>query len=175
MLIGTRIKLRGKRLGDAWNDYAWRTDTELAALDAALPLAATFSDYLSIYASELNYSPLTRFRFAIDTLDDKHIGNCSFYDINKTKGEAEMGILIGDRNYRDKGYGTDAVTTLINYIFRETGLKRIYLKALESNTRAQRCFQKCGFIPYGHTKQDGYNFVAMKIQRKQWKAQQTET
>jgi len=168
MIVGGKTKLRGKRLADATDDYAWQTDSELAQLDAAPLLTISFQQYLSSYASELRYPSSTRHRFAIETLDGKHIGNCTYYDINKTRGGAELGIMIGNRNYWDKGYGVDAVTTLVNYIFQQTKLNRIYLKTLGSNTRAQKCFAKCGFTPYGGLKRDSYNFVLMELHRKQW-------
>ncbi len=175
MITGGKVVLRDKRLTDAADDYAWRTDPALAQLDATPLLTTPFTQYLSDYASELQYPPSTRHQFAVDTPDGKHIGNCVYYDINKTKGEAELGIMIGNRDYWDKGYGTDAVTTLVSYIFRQTNLERIYLKTLESNSRAQKCFQKCGFTPHRHVTRDGYNFVLMKLHRKQWQDQQVET
>ncbi len=175
MSIGSKIKLRDKRLDDALDDYAWQTDPELTGLDAAPRLTTTFSQYLADYASELRYPSPTRHRFAVETLDGKHIGNCTYYDINETKSEAELGIMIGNRDYWDKGYGADTVTTLVNYIFRQTNLNRIYLKTLDSNTRAQKCFTKCGFIPNGHLVKDGFSFVLMEIYREQWEAHETET
>jgi len=174
MIISNKIILCGKRLADALNDYTWRTDPELARLDAAPLLATTFSQYVANYATELRYPSLTRHRFAIDTLDGKHIGNCVYYDINETKGEAELGIMIGNRDYWDKGYGADAATTLVSHIFHQTNLKRIYLKTLDSNTRAQKCFKKCGFTPYGHLNKDGYSFVLMELHRNQWEKEQRE-
>jgi RimJ/RimL family protein N-acetyltransferase len=172
MITGTKIKLHDKRLADALDDYTWRTDPELTQLDATQLLKATFPQYLSGYAFELRYPSPTRQPFAVETLDGKHIGNCVYYNIDKAKGEAELGIMIGDRAYWDKGYGTDAVTTLVGYIFRQTSLNRIYLKTLESNQRAQRCFQKCGFIPYGKLSRDGYSFRLMELHRKQWQEEQ---
>jgi len=166
MIIGSKVILRAKRLADARDDYTWQTDPELARLDAAPLLAVPFSQYLSDYVSELHYPPLTRRRFAIETLDGKHIGNCTYYGINEAKGEAELGIMIGDRNCWDKGYGADAVDTFLNYIFCRTNLKRIYLKTLDSNIRAQKCFQKCGFTLCGHLVKDGFSFVLMEIHRK---------
>ena len=82
MIIGSKIKLRDKRLADALDDYTWRTAPELTQLDAAPLLTITFPQYLSEYTSELCYSSSTRHRFAIQTLDGKHIGNCVNYDIN---------------------------------------------------------------------------------------------
>ena len=175
IITGNKVVLREKRLSDALNDYTWQTDPELSQLDASLPVAVDFPQYLSYYATELHYPASPRCRLAVETLDGKHIGNCVYYNINDPKGEAELGIMIGDRNYWDKGYGADAVTTLVSYIFRQTNLKRIYLKTLDSNSRAQKCFKKCGFTPYGHLVRDGFSFTLMEINRKQWQEQQTKT
>ena len=171
MITDGRIALREKRIADARNDYTWETDPELSYLDAASPVNITFSQYLSEYANQLRNCPPTSRRLAIETLDSKHIGNCSYYDISETRGEAELGILIGDRDYWDRGYGTASVIALIDHIFRQTNISRIYLKTLESNSRAQRCFQKCGFTPYNHMERDGFNFILMDISRSQWREQ----
>jgi len=175
MINGNKVILRNKTLADAQNDYNWQTDPELAWLDAAPPVTILFKDYLSAYESELRYSSPTRCSFAVETLDGKHIGNCVYYDINQAKSEAELGIMIGNRDYWEKGYGTDAVTTLISHIFHRTKLKRVYLKTLESNIRAQKCFKKCGLTPYGHSVRDGFSFMLMEIHRKQWEEHQTTT
>jgi RimJ/RimL family protein N-acetyltransferase len=168
MISGTKVKLRRKTLGDARDDYKWQTDPELARLDAAPLLTISFKQYVLEYTWELHFPALTRSQFAVEALDGKHIGNCACYDIDEAKGEAELGIMIGNRNYWDKGYGADAVITLISHIFQQTNLSRIYLKTLDSNIRAQKCFQKCGFYPYGHVSRDGYSFVLMEIHREQW-------
>lgn len=174
MLIGVNIKLRDKRLIDAWDDYTWRTDPELAQLDAIPRLATAFAEYLPIYTAELYHPTPTRRPFAIETLDGKHIGNCSFYNIDESEGEAELGILIGNRNYWDKGYGTDAITTLVNYIFHHTQINRVHLKTLESNQRAYKCFQKCGFNPCGQLEWNGYSFILMEMHRQQWQGVTTK-
>ena len=168
MIIGSKIILRNKKLADAPDDYTWQADSELAYLDAAPALNTAFTRYLSEYTSQLRYLSPNRHQFAIDTLKGRHIGNCSFYGINETKGEAELGIMIGDRDYWSKGYGTDAITTLLNYIFRQTKLKRIHLKTLASNNRAQKCFQKCGFSSYGRRDRGEFRFVLMETHREQW-------
>lgn len=175
MIIGSKTILRGKRLSDAQDDYIWQKDPELAQLDAVPPLATTFSRYLSGYTSELHHPPLGRREFAVETLDGEHIGNCVYYNINETKGEAELGIVIGNRDYWDKGYGADAVTTLVNHMFSQVNFKRIYLKTLDWNKRAHKCFQKCGFTPCGHLSRDGFNFMLMDILREQWQERQKET
>lgn len=171
---GQKVILREKHLSDAHDDYRWRSDEELARLDAAPPLRMSFQDYLRLYEDELRYPyPWSR-RFAIDTLDGKHIGNCMYYDIDYTTGEAELGIMIGEKDYWNRGYGTDAVSTLLSIIFTETPLKRIYLHTLEWNVRAQRSFAKAGFVPVRTVRRNGQTFVRMEITREQWLRLQEE-
>ena len=175
MILGSKIRIRDKKLVDALSDYTWQSDPELARIDAAPQLKTTFSQYLSDYACVLHYPSSSRHPLAIETLDGKHIGNCVYYGVNEARGEAELGIMVGDRDYWDKGYGTDAVTTLVSYIFRQINLNRIYLKTLDDNYRAQKCFKKCGFTPYGYKLRDGFRFVLMELHRKRWQEQQAET
>ncbi|MFC1979823.1 GNAT family N-acetyltransferase [Chloroflexota bacterium] len=175
MIIGEKIRLREKRLDDIRDDYAWQTDSELARLDAAPPLTTTFVRYLSDYTCNLCAPASIGYHFAIETIEGKHIGNCVVHNVDETKGEAELGIMIGNRDYWDKGCGADAVAILVNNIFRETGLRRIYLKALDWNKRARKCFKKCGFTPCGRLVQNGFVFILMEIHREQWEKRQTET
>ncbi|NQT31243.1 MAG: GNAT family N-acetyltransferase [Deltaproteobacteria bacterium] len=163
-----KTRLREKGLGDAGYDYSWQTDPELAALDAISPPSLSYPEYLARYAVELRYPSAQRQRFAIETLDGQHIGNCTCYAIDHKRGKAEIGIMIGNRDYWDKGYGADAINKLLEYIFGQTRLNRLYLKTLVANTRAQKCFAKCGFTPFGHLKRDGHNFMLMELQRRQW-------
>ena len=170
MITGRKVKLRDIRMSDARMDYVWRTDPELARLDATPLLTIPFANFLLDYASALRFT-LTRHRFAIETLDGSHIGNCMYYNINDTSDEAELGIMIGERDYWDKDYGTDAVTALVNHIFLQTDIERIYLKTLDWNKRAQKCFEKCGFTPCGHLSQHWYYFLLMELYRQQWEEQ----
>lgn len=168
MLKGEKVVLREKRLEDAAADYAWKKDAEIAYLDATFPTEVPFSRYLIEYREELSHLDSQRRRFAIETLDGKHVGNCSFYDINEYSKEAELGIIIGDKDYWGKGYGSDAIAVLLNYIFTELKLERVYLHTLENNAPAQRCFQKCGFITCGAVRRGWHTFLMMEIGRDDW-------
>ncbi|MBI4282876.1 MAG: GNAT family N-acetyltransferase [Chloroflexi bacterium] len=175
MITSSKITIREKRLTDAQNDYQWEKDPELAYLDAAPVTTTSFSRYLLDYTEELHNPFFNCQRFAIDTLDGEHIGNCSYYNINQSRGDAELGIMIGNRDYWDKGYGVAVVSALVDHIFSQTNLKRIYLKTLSSNIRAQKCFCKCGFTTYGHSARDGFSFMLMEIYRDQWQKEPDET
>jgi len=160
---GKKVLLRRKKLEDAWTDYAWKQDPELARLDATIPLDLPFSMYLVSYAEELNQYDGRTHTYAIETLDGKHIGNCSYYNLDRDRREAELGILIGEASCWDSGYGTDAVATLVRYAFRKESLRRMYLHTLVKNIRAQCCFRKCGFVPGRRVARAGYDFIRMEI------------
>jgi RimJ/RimL family protein N-acetyltransferase len=165
---GQKTRLREKKLMDVRNDYQWQADPELAKLDAAPTLDMSFSVYLLDYSTVVSHKDRRRFPLAIETLDGKHIGNCTCYDIDLKNGEAQVGIMIGDKAYWDQAYGCDAINTLVDYVYKTSGLNRLYLKTLDWNKRAQKCFSKCGFTPCGALKRDGYNFLLMEMTREQW-------
>ena len=160
-----KVILNYKSIKDAPNDYSWQTDAELAYLMATNPLTIGFTDYLSEYANQLRRRNLQKSQFAIKTIDGRHIGNCACYGINSEKSEAEIGIILGNRHYWDKGYGTNAVISLVKYVFNHTNSIRIRLKTLESNKRAQRCFLKCGFTMCGSIMNNGHDFILMELHR----------
>jgi RimJ/RimL family protein N-acetyltransferase len=165
LLTGQKVTLREKRMTDAADDYAWRCDADLARLDAVAPLRMSFREYSYYYNDEIQYGGARRRRFAIDTLEGKHIGNCMYYDIDDATRQAELGIMIGNREYWGQGYGTDAVTTLVRHVFEETILERIFLHTLDWNHRAQRCFEKCGFVTCGQVNRRGSDFLVMELRR----------
>jgi ribosomal-protein-alanine N-acetyltransferase len=177
LIKGRKVIIRPKRVSDASNDYAWRRDEELARLDAAQMLRMPFSSFLLDYHNEISHESPRRRRFAIDTLDGQHIGNCMIYNIDTRKKEAELGIMIGDRDYWDNGYGVDAVEALVDHAFNTLNVDRIYLNTLEWNLRAQRCFRKSGFVHLKKHKRFSNTFAMMELLRSDWekhKSQQAE-
>jgi len=165
---GSIINIRPKQFTDAANDYQWRADEELATLDATVPIRIDFQEYLNNYQEEIQYrTPWTR-RFAIVTKDNVHIGNCMYYDINYSVSKSELGILIGDRDYWNSGYGTDAVNTLLRHIFTDTPIDLVYLHTLSWNYRAQISFKKSGFNSIRNVKRSGLDFIYMEINRQDW-------
>ncbi len=167
-LLGVKVRLREKQMEDAEQDYIWRSDAELAKLDAAYPLSMSFERYLKIFQDQLRYPTPGSHHFSTETLDGKYIGNCMYYDLDSVNREAELGIVIGDRDYWSNSYGFDAVTTLLEYIFGEKNLKRVYLHTLEWNERAQRSFAKSGFTPVKMVRRMSQDFLLMEVLREDW-------
>ena len=163
---GRRVILRRKRLSDAKDDYGWRSDEELASYDAVPALRLSFSDFVATLQAQLRYPDAAKRSYAIEDEDGRHIGNAMYYNLREAMGEAELGITIGDRGYWGQGYGSDAVQALVRLVFREKGLRRVFLHTLDWNVRAQRCFQKAGFVPRGVIRRDGRDFLLMEKLRR---------
>ena len=170
---GTLIVLRAKTIADAEQDFAWRRDPELAAFDAARPYMGSFRDYVAIFDDELTYQSLYRRTIAVEDHDGTHIGNVMYYNVDHQRHEAEIGVTIGLRDYWSRGYGTDLLKTFVNYLLDELKLERVYLKTLDWNHRAQRCFEKAGFHRYGASRRGEYSFVLMEIHRSNQRSQDT--
>ena len=164
---GTRILLRQKQLGDAPDDYRWRTVAELTRYDAARPLALTYQEYLALHREEILYPSPYRRSLAIEDEAGRHIGNIMYYNIDTLRQEAELGITIGEQQCWSRGYGTEAVRLLAEHLFGKLGFRRVHLKTLTWNQRARRCFEKAGFVECGQTVRSGDSYLLMELRREQ--------
>ena len=185
-VVGEKVLLRDKRISDIPDDYAWRRDPELSKLDATLPMQMSYDDYRRYAREELSYNSRWSKRFAIDTLEasdngdgdepepGRHIGNCMYYDIDERRGETELGIMVGDRDYWSRGYGTDAVTTMLDYIFTSTKLNKVYLHTLTWNDRARKSFARSGFVEIREVRRNSIDFMRMELERQNWEAARSE-
>ena len=163
---GNLIVLRAKTIADAEQDYEWRGDPELATFDAARPYTGSLKDYLNIFGDELTYPSPYRRTIAVEDMSGVHIGNVMYYNLDHQRREVEIGITIGLRDYWSRGYGTDLMVTFADFMFETLPVDRIYLKTLDWNYRAQRCFEKAGFMGYGTSRRGDFNFVLMEIRRR---------
>ncbi len=166
--VGRLVRLREKQAEDAPRDYEWRRDIELAAYDATRPITMSYKTFLKTMSEELRRPSKYRRTYAIEEIEGgTHIGNVMYYGYDSLLREAELGITIGVRAYWARGYGTDAVRTLLGYAFEEMELRRMYLHTLTSNIRAQRAFENAGFRRTRQVRRDGYQFERMEISREE--------
>ena len=93
---------------------------------------------------------------------DVPIGTCGIMSIDQISRNAEVGILIGEADYRGRGYGTEAMKLLVDYGFNALNLRNIMLKVHADNERAYASYVKAGFREFGRrsggTYKDG-NYV----------------
>ena len=85
----------------------------------------------------------------IELKDNKLIGVISLENFNWIERSAVLGVFIGDRNFRNNGYGPEAINLLLEYGFEYLNLHSISLELLSINERAHKCYLKCGFKDTG--------------------------
>lgn len=84
--------------------------------------------------------------------DHRLIGNCRIGPVDAKNRSAPVGIVIGEREYWGRGYGTDAMGLLLEFGFDELNLHRIHLNVYPFNDRAIRCYRKLGFTEEGRSR-----------------------
>lgn len=90
--------------------------------------------------------------FSVFTKDDDWlIGNCGIHikmpREDQFDGKTFVGILIGEKEEWNKGYGTDVLKTLLKYTKNELQEEEVYLTVYTENAPAIRSYEKCGFEP----------------------------
>ena len=170
---GKLIRIREKRVEDIPDEYAWRVDEELSRLDATRPLTMSYDDFLKYSKEEMQFPNFRSKRLAVETIEGVHIGNVMYYDLNMRNAETELGIMIGNKEYWGKGYGTDIVKTLLKHLFEDLKLERVYLHTLAWNYSAQSSFSKSGFREIRAVRRGGQDFLLMEVNRNSWEEEAT--
>lgn len=104
----------------------------------------------------------------------KHIGFILYRELNIVSRCCTIGLGIGVKEYWNKGFGSDAMKTLIHYLFQTMNLNRVQLDTWSGNEQAIRSYEKCGFIVEGrmrnHSFVDGkyYDTVVMGLLKKEF-------
>lgn len=86
---------------------------------------------------------LKRLPFAI-MYGDEMVGELKIYDIVDNKS-ATLGITMKNKNYKDRGFGTQAEQLAIEYVFNQLDIPILYADSILTNTRSQHVLEKVGF------------------------------
>jgi diamine N-acetyltransferase len=146
MLSGRKIFLRAAELEDARIISAWLNDRESNRyLDIIYPLSKRYADSFVLESD----GDETKKLFVIDSPDRKPIGIIVINNIKWEYRNCEIGIAIYDRNNRQKGYGKDAVSTAVDFCFKEMNIHLVYLRVDEDNIPAIKLYKSLGFEQEG--------------------------
>ncbi len=178
MISGKRVRLRAIERVDIPTFVKWVNDPEVQRYLGRTPYPISFAAEERWFEEQLNDEK--SHIFAIETEKGVHIGNIGLHEIDYKDGKATLGIMIGEKGYWDQGYGTDAIRTLLRFAFQELNLHRVSLEVFESNKRAIRCYQKCGFRHEGVAREDSFrggkrhNKILMDILRQEFEGEEDD-
>jgi RimJ/RimL family protein N-acetyltransferase len=174
---GEQVYLRPAERDDIDLFVRWFSDAETTRY---LAIRAPFSRAMEEkwFESMLEQQGKRQYHFVICLLaDDRAIGTAGFHQVNHEDGNAAFGISIGEKAEWSKGYGTDALRAICDFGFGQLRLERIELDVYQPNRRAQRSYEKAGFVIEGTLRHahfsDGrhHDLLRMSLLREEWAAQ----
>jgi len=149
---GKRVLLRAIEEDDLALLQKWANEPEICYLLAGWHFPTSAKDQLEWF-KRLSVSSNHQ-RFAIETPDMGLIGTANLVDINWKDRNAFHGIMLGDKDIRGKGYGTDTIMAVMRYAFEELGLQRLDGSMIEYNQASLGVYiKKCGWVEEGRQRQ----------------------
>lgn len=120
--------------------------------------------------------------FMVETADGTVIGDIGYKNWDPRNRSAEMGLEIGEAEFRGIGLGPEMVTLFVGYMFRHLNINRVELSVLRENERAIRVYTRAGFQPCGFRRQAVFNsrtnrysdILVMDILRSDWEGALTD-
>src|SRR5258708_20034354 len=139
LFVGKLVRLSAPRPEDKDALAAWSNDAEYLRLledDPTRPRSAEYYGDRDKERENQREREHRIFEFRIRAIaEDKLIGFAALW-VDWKNQTAGLGMGIGDADYRDRGYGTDALRLTVNYGFRELNLYKLTLTVFSYNPRA---------------------------------------
>jgi diamine N-acetyltransferase len=145
VINGSHIFLRKLQSTDVDVIYEWENDTENWKVSGTTK-SFTKEEIETFVNSQQNLALNGQIRYVICLQDSKKpIGTIDLFEFDALQKTAGIGILIGDKSYRNKGYASEALNLIINYCRNELSLVNLFCNIQKDNTTSIRLFEKCKF------------------------------
>jgi RimJ/RimL family protein N-acetyltransferase len=155
MIAGQRLRLRPIRRDDLPILRTWFDDPETMRFwghPSPLVIEDQFEDDLKGRYARFDDAGY----FLIELLDGTPIGRIGYEQLDPQTRSAAVHILLGTQEVRGQGYGTEAMVTLLRYLFHQRNLHRVSLEVFAWNERAIRSYMKVGFVVEGRLRDDQF-------------------
>lgn len=143
-LKGKIVKLRAIEEQDQELLLTMINDPEIERLVGGYSFPVSYKQQMDWFNKTSNDS--TNIRLIIETEADGAIGFANIVNIDWKNRSAFHGIKIANKQFRDRGIGTDTVMTVMKYCFEELNLNRLDGSIIEYNEPSQKLYiEKCGW------------------------------
>jgi [ribosomal protein S5]-alanine N-acetyltransferase len=148
-LRGERIYLRRPSLDDAARIFNWERDDVVWRYDPHRPYSNSMAEFLPLFERNYVLGNGRQFWFIVE--DEKHlpIGTITYFNMDYRIGHAEIGLGLGEKSSWGRGYGSEAIRTLVDYLFTLPGLRRVYAETAAANRPSRKAFARAGFVEVG--------------------------
>jgi RimJ/RimL family protein N-acetyltransferase len=181
MIYGERVRLRAAERDDVKKFCAWVNDADVTRyLSLYLPMSSMDEGNWFEAMTRRDQSEKTLVIEVRDGNDWKMIGNCGVFGIDPVNRLGEIGIMLGEKDEWNKGYGTETMILLLRHCFDTLNLNRAFLHVYAENKRAKRSYEKAGFVEEGRLREGVYkhgkydDVIVMSVLRSEWIARKKE-
>lgn len=162
MLLGKTVRLRALEPKDVDVLYRWENNPSVWTVsNTTVPysrkvLEAYVDSITDIYADK-------QLRLVIESItDEKPLGLVDLFEFEPFHLRAGVGVLIADEKDRNKGYASEALDLVIDYVFERLGLRILFCNILEGNKSSEELFKNKGFVEVGRKEEwvrTGHQYV----------------
>ncbi|BAJ63298.1 GNAT family N-acetyltransferase [Anaerolinea thermophila] len=175
MLFSQRLRLRPIQRSDLPFFVEWLNDPEVRQfITVTVPLSLEEEEQ---WYEQMLKQPKPERPFAIEVREEgewRLIGNITLFDLSWVNRSAEVGILIGDKRFWNRGYGREAMRLMVQHAFETLNLNRVYLRVDVENIRGIKSYEQAGFVKEGILRQANYrngkysDMMVMSVLRSEW-------
>ena len=147
----SRILLRPIEESDYLVLHKWRNEFRFLSLFSSRREVISFDNFEKELKREFERN--RHLQFMIERKDDKgSVGTIYSFSFNQTDSYIFINIYI-DEHYERIGYGAEAVTLLVCYLFKFLPIHKIYFEAFEYNGLSLATLRNAGFYEEGRFKE----------------------
>jgi len=149
VLTGRKVTLRPIREADL--DAAYAAHVDIASRGAYFPLGVMSEPGFRREFSEHGFWQREEGMLLIAgaATGDQIAGHIEFFKPVQYWDAFELSYQLYDARYAGRGYVTEAVQLLVDYLFGAKKQNRIHLVIVPENTASRRIAEKCGFVLEG--------------------------
>ena len=143
MIKGSIITLQPATQNDKQIIYEWLVQWNDLALNYHKPSWEEFShDYQDFFFDDTHENVGRCYLIIVDT---NPVGHINYHKVYPDYTHIELDIWMKDKESCGRGYGSDAIKTLCDYLFQKFGIKEFIMRPSSQNQRAISAYQKAGF------------------------------
>jgi RimJ/RimL family protein N-acetyltransferase len=178
IIRGKRTLIRAITPEEFFLFYTWATQSEATAYwygercGTRIPSLQDFRNEWQ--AHYFDGSQPEKGRSFVIIADGQPIGQINYNEINRICNAVDIDVLIGEDLQKGKGYGSDAIRTLVNYLFRYMHIEHCELKVLAENTKAIQAYLRIGFESVVSLVENGISWQKMVLDRESFLHQPVE-
>ena len=150
---GNRLCLRWLINDDVNSLFSIFSDPQVMQYWSSLPLENRDAAEKLLAHIHDSFHKRTLFQWGIaKRSDNRIIGTCTLYHIDKDNRRAEIGYALGSR-YWGNGYMQEALTLLINFCFGSLNLHRLEADVDPKNISSIKTLERLGFLKEGYLRE----------------------